>query len=186
MRQYPNAAEGLRLMFIGQILAIVSVVLLWVPFVGALLSLAAIVAVLAGIYKAGMDDENYRGALAFAAVNLLISLVFSVLQVMQISGLLADVLDVASDILSLLMVYVVCNTTSNLLHSLGNETLSQRGQTIIKIYAVCTVISIVCRVLGIIPIINIAAKLVSVVAALVQLVGGIMFILFLYSSSKVL
>lgn len=180
--RYPNAAQGLRLMFFGQILMIAGVLLFWVPLVGFLMVLAAPVLEIIGIYKAGMDDENYRGVLVFVVLGLVANL---------ISGLVGDdflgfLLDAVSEVLSLLMVYGVCSTTSNLLHSVGQEELSQRGATVIKIYAACTVISIVCQVLGVIPIINIAAALVLAVSSIVQVVGYVMYLLFLNGSGKVL
>lgn len=182
MNQYPNAAAGLRLMFVGQMLVIVGVLLAWVPFVGALLIIASPVVEIIGVYKAGNDDENYRGALVFAVLVLAVNLISGLFG----EGLLSSLLDVASEVLSLLVVFTVCNTTSNLLHSIGQEALSQRGGTVVKIYTACTAISIVCRVLGIIPIINIAAAVVNGIAGLVAVAGYIMYLLFLYSSSKVL
>lgn len=180
--RYPNAANGLRLMFLSQILMIVGVLLAWVPLVGALLIIAAPVVELVGVYKAGDDDENYRGALVFVALVLMVNFISG----FKGEGFLGSILDMASEILSLLVVFSVCNTTSNLLHSIGQEELSQRGGTVIKIYTACTVISIVCRVLGIIPIINIAAALVAGVSGLVMVVGYVMYLLFLNGSSKVL
>lgn len=180
--RYPNAASGLRLMFLGQILMIVGVLLAWVPLVGALLIIAAPVVELLGVYKAGDDDENYRGALVFVALVLMVNFISG----FKGEGFFGSILDMASEILSLLVVFSVCNTTSNLLHSIGQEELSQRGGTVIKIYTACTAISIVCRVLGIIPIINIAAALVAGVSGLVMVVGYVMYLLFLNGSSKVL
>ena len=48
MYQYPNAANGLKLMFMGQILAIVGVLLIWVPLVGSLIVIAGGVLVARG------------------------------------------------------------------------------------------------------------------------------------------
>lgn len=180
--RYPNAASGLRLMFLGQILMIVGVLLAWVPLVGALLIIAAPVVELVGVYKAGDDDENYRGALVFVALVLMVNFISG----FKGEGLLGSLLDMASEVLSLLVVFSVCNTTSNLLHSIGQEELSQRGGTVIKIYTACTAISIVCGVLSIIPIINIAAALVAGISGLVSVVGYVMYLLFLNSSSRVL
>ena len=101
-------------------------------------------------------------------------------------GFLRFALEAAASVLNLLMVYSVCTTTSNLLHSIGQEELSQRGGTVVKIYTACTAISIVCGVLGIIPIINIAAALVNGISSLVMVVGYVMYLLFLNGSSKVL
>ena len=180
--RYPNAANGLRLMLMGQIILIAGALLAWVPLVGFLLIVAAPLVELVGVYKAGEDDDNYRAALVFAALAVVINLLAGVFH----SGLLNALLDMAGEIVSLLMMFTVCNTTSNLLHSVGEEALSQRGGTVIKIYTACTAISIVCRVLSIIPIINIAAALVSGIAALVQVAGYVMYLLFLNSSSKAL
>lgn len=180
--RYPNAANGLRLMFIGQILMIAGVLLAWVPFVGFLLLIAAPFVELLGIYRAGDDDDNYRGALVFAVLALVINLISGFLS----EGFLSSILDMASEVVGLLMVFSVCNTTSNLLHSIGQESLSQRGATVVKIYTACTAVSIVCQVLGIIPIINIAAALVAGVSSLIMLVGYVMYLTFLYGSSKVL
>ncbi len=180
--RYPNAANGLRLMFIGQILMIVGVLLVWVPFVGALLLIAAPFVELLGIYRAGDDDDNYRAALGFAVVAVVINLIVGFLS----EGFLSSILDVAAEVVGLLMMFSVCNTTSNLLHSIGQEALSRRGGTVIKIYAACTAVSIVCSVLGIIPIINIAAGLVSAVAGIVQIIGYVMYLLFLHDSSRAL
>lgn len=180
--RYPNAARGLKLMFIGRMLAIASLLLFWVPIVGIVLMLAPLVLELIGIYKAGYDDENYRGALVFAVLVLAVNLVSGLLG----EGILSSVLDMASSVLNLLMVYGVCNTTSNLLHSIGQESLSQRGGTIVKLYTGCVAVSVVCQALGLIPIINIAAALVSGIAGLVLVVGYVLYLLFLYSSSRVL
>lgn len=182
MNRYPNASAGLRLMFIAQLLMIAGALLLWVPLVGSLLAIGGIAAEIVGIYKAGADDENYRGALIFAAATLVISLILGFLQ----PGFFASLLSAASDVLNLLKVFAVCSTTVSLLHLMGEETLSQRGGTVIKIYGVCTAVSIICRVLSIIPVINIAAALVSGIAGLALVVGYVMYLLFLNGSSKAL
>ncbi len=180
--RYPNAAAGLRLMFVGQILMIVGVLLAWAPFVGVLLIVAAPIAELAGVYKAGDDDENYRGALVFIALVLVVNFISGFFA----EGFLHSILDVASEVLGLMVVFSVCNTTSNLLRSIGQEELSRRGGTVIQIYTACTIISIVCGVLAFIPIINIAAALANGISSLAAVVGYVMYLLFLNSSSRVL
>ena len=180
MDRYPNAAAGLRLMFVGQLLMIAGVALIWVPLVGSLLTIGGIAAEGIGIYKAGIDDENYRGALVFVALALVVDLIAGFVS----RGLFGSLLDVAGNVLNLLVVFTVCNTTSNLLHSIGNEALSDRGGTVVKIYTGCTVISIVCGVLSIVPIINIAVALVSIVSAIVLVIGYVMYLFFLNDSSR--
>lgn len=180
--RYPNAAQGLKLMFLGQILMIVSSFFFLIPILGLVLLAAAEVLELLGIYTAGKDDENYRGALVFAAALLAAGLISGLLQ----PGFLSSLLGLASSVLNFLVVFSVCNTTSNLLHSVGQEALSQRGALVVKIFAACTAVSLLCQLLSIIPIVNIAAALVSGIAGLVMVVGYVMYLLFLNNSSQAL
>ena len=182
MYQYPNAANGLKLMFMGQILAIVGVLLIWVPLVGSLIVIAGGVLEIVGLYKASSDDQSYRTALMFIAIGVVVNVMIGFLE----PGILASLLNVAVTVLNLLAVIQVCTTTSNLLHSVGNDVLSRRGSTVIKLYVVCAVVGLACSVLGVIPIVNIVAGLVSIVAAIAQLVGYVLYLMFLYSSSKAL
>ena len=184
MNQYPNAAGGLRLMFVAQILVIVGTLLIWVPLVGPVIVIVGGVVQLLGLYKAGTDDEGYRTALLITAVNLVVSLISQFL--FSNGGVMSSLLGIVGDVLGLAAIYFVCTTTSNLLHAVGEEGLSERGGTVIKIYTVCTVVSVVCSVLSVVPVLNILAALVSIVAAIALLVGYIMYLLFLNSSSKAL
>ena len=159
--RYPYAAKGLHLMFIGQILMLVGVALGWVPFVGGLMALAGGVMELVGLYQAGTDDQGYRTALVFQAVSVAVNLLAGFLGE---GSILNGVLSVA----------------------VGNETLSRRASTVMKLYVACTAVSIVCGILGIIPIVNIVAGLVAAVAAIALLVGYVLYLMFLYGSSRAL
>lgn len=170
------------MLFIAQILSIVGSLLVWIPFIGNLPVIVAAALEIAGIYKAGGDDKNYRGALVFAFAVLVVSVISGALGESVISG----VLEAGNEVLSLLLVYSVCGTTSSLLRSIGQDAISGRGNTVIKIYAGCTVVFLVCRVLSVVPIINLAAGVMSAAASIVEVVGYVMFLLFLYDSSKVL
>ena len=179
---YHNASGGLRLMFIGQILMLVGLVLIWVPLLGSLLTIAGGVVEIVGLYRAGNDDQGYRTAMIFQLIGVVVNVVAGFLD----EGILNSILSLASDVLGLMVVVQVCTTTGLLLHSVGNEALSQRGSTVIKLYVACTVVSIVCGVLSVIPVVNIVAGLVSVVAAIAQVVGYVLYLMFLYGSSKAL
>lgn len=180
--RYPNAAGGLKLVFTGQLLMLVGLVLIWVPLLGSLLAIAGGVVELVGLYKAGNDDQGYRTALIFVAVGIVVNLVAGFIG----EGFLNSVLSVAGEVLDLLAVVQVCTTTSLLLHSVGNEPLSRRGSTVMKLYVACTAVSIVCGILSVVPIVNILAGLVSVVAAIALVVGYVLYLMFLYGSSKAL
>ena len=180
--RYPNAADGLKLVFTGNLLMLVGLVLIWVPLLGSLLAIAGGVAELVGLYKAGNDDQGYRTALIFVAAGIVVNLIAGFVG----EGFLNSVLSLVGEVVSLLAVVQVCTTTSLLLHSVGSEKLSRRGETVMKLYVVCTAVSVVCGILSVVPIVNILAGVVAVVAAIAQMVGYVLYLMFLYGSSKAL
>lgn len=182
MRRYPNAAEGLRLMFIAQIVIIVGTVLMLVPVVGIIVGLVGGIVNLLGLYKAQADDNGYQMAFYVSIAVVVVG----VLRGIAGEGVLSMLLNIASIFLSLAVVYYVCITTSNLLHSIGEETLADKGVTVWRIYLAVGIVSIVCSVLLFVPVLNVLAMAVSVVAAIAQLVGYILYLIFLNGSSKAL
>lgn len=192
---YPNAAEGLKMLLISQILSIVNVLLAFVATAMLLagftlgLTLVRIVAIAAlaleiyGLFRATTDDEGYRTPLYAAAAGLVVYVLNIFLSDVPVIGAL---LTIISTVLAFIIVNGVCQTSGNLLHSKGNEALVDRGNTVAKIYFICTIINVVCTVIGIIPILNILSGLVSAIASIVLLVGYIMYLTFLSSGSKAL
>lgn len=195
---YPNAAGGLKLMFLAQILTIVGAVvtvvggvlalataglLSIVVLLGSLLMLAAGILDIAGLYKAGADDQGYRGALIFALIAVVVSIIMGWVDQ---SGILYSLLSIVDSILTFLVVNAVCQTTGNLLHSMGKDDLAARGATVSKLYLICTVITVVCILVGAIPIVNVLAGLASIVGGIITLVGYVLYLGFLNSGSKAL
>lgn len=93
-------------------------------------------------------------------------------------------MSICSGILGLLTVYYVCMAASHLLSAKGDQACADKGGTVWKLYAVCTLVSIVCAVLVLVPIINIAAALLLIIVALVMFVAGILYLVFLYQASQ--
>ena len=182
MKQYPNAANGLKLMFYGEILTIIAPLFLLVPWVGTILILIGGVLSLVGLNQAGSDDAGYRTAFVLTIVNLVLSIVVLFVG----DGFLATLIGLCSSVLSLLIVYYVCITTANLLHSIGEENLSSRGRTVWMINLICTVVGVVISLLMYIPILNVLAMAASIIMVIVQLIGYILYLMFLYGSCKVL
>lgn len=195
---YPNAAGGLKLMFLAQILTIVGTVvavvggvlalvtagvLAVVALLGSLVILVAGILDIVGLYKAGADDQGYRGALIFALIAVVVGVIMGFVEE---GGFLYALLSIADSILNFLVVNAVCQTTGNLLHSMGKDDLAERGNTVSKLYLICTVITVVCTLVGAIPIINILAGLASFVGAIITLVGYVLYLGFLNSGSTAL
>ena len=179
-QSYPNAARGLKWMFIAEILTLVSVPLMAI-FIGSLTALAATVLNLVGLYTATHDDAGYFPALYAAIASLVVSVLSNAFR----NRILTTVLSVISVVLGLFIVYQVITTSLNLLDG-RNGTLALRGGYVIKIYVVCTLVVVVCMVLSIIPIVDILAAVVSIVAAIAMVVGYVFYLMFLYGASKAL
>lgn len=179
--KYPHAADGLRLMFIGEILSIVGIFLTLI-LIGPVVFLIGGIMSLVGLYRAREDDEGYNTAfrvkIAGIAVNL-IGVFFS-------SGFIGGVLDIAGTIISLAVLYYAVNTTANLLYSVGESKISERGKTVWTINLICTVVSVIITVLAYVPLLNILAAAAAVVMLIVQLVGYILYLVFLYGSYRAL
>ena len=150
---------------------------------GLLVILATGILNIVGLYKAGADDQGYRGALIFALIALVLGLIVS--RVDQ-QGILHALLSIVDSILTFLVVNAVCQTTGNLLHSMGKEDLVEKGNTVSKLYLICTVISVVCTLVGAIPVLNLLAGLASMVGGIITLVGYVLYLIFLNSSSTAL
>lgn len=177
---YAVAGRGLRTMFIGEIVMLISGFLILIPFVGIIGMIAGFVLEIMGLNTAGPVRESYRTALYVTIANAVVSLLGALTGG---EGLLSGLLSAAGTLLSLYVVYVVCTVSSQLLGEKGDVVQAKRGNDIWKVYAACTVIGIVCQVLAVIPLVNLLAAVVSVVAAIVLFVAGILYLIFLYNAS---
>lgn len=195
---YPSAASGLKMMLLAQILTIVGAVvtvvgamlavvtagiLSIVMLLGSLLVLAAGILDIVGLYKAGADDQGYRGALIFALIAVVVGVVMGWV---EDGGILDALLSIVDSILTFLVVNAVCQTTGNLLHSMGKDDLAEKGNTVSKLYLICTVITVVCTLVGAIPVINVLAGLASIVGGVITLVGYVLYLIFLNNGGKAL
>ncbi|HIT02159.1 MAG TPA: hypothetical protein IAC84_04670 [Firmicutes bacterium] len=181
MRGYPEAARGLGKLFLAQILMIVGV--LTTPLlVGVILLLVGQVVYLIGLYQAKMDDEGYSGAFALRIISLIVSFLGGFWG----ESWMGDLFDLISNILGFVILYLVCSTTALLVGSLGWNDLARQGHTVWMINLVCTVISLACNLLMFIPVLNLLAIPVLLVTSIASLVGGVLFLVFLYRSSKAL
>ncbi len=183
MNRYPNASEGLKLLFYAQILIIVGTLLSLVPIVGSLIALIGGILNLVGLNRAGQDDEGYRTAFILSIVSIAVNVLSSFA---GSEGILASLLSIVSTLLSLGIIYFVCITTSNLLHSVGAEALSQRGITVWKINLICTVVSVALIVRMFVPVLNVLAAMGAIAVAIAEIVGYVLYMMFLSGSYKAL
>ncbi|MGN0325010.1 MAG: hypothetical protein ACI4DW_01780 [Lachnospiraceae bacterium] len=187
MGQYPNAGEGIKKVFIGEILAVVGVLLSWIPLVGLLIIIAAYVLTLMGLKKAGEDQQDYNKAVTLILINIVVSVLGTILGfIPAIGGILSTLASIASTVITLLVVYQVIMTSNGLLDSIGAADISGKGKTVWGLYLVCNIIGIICSILNKIPLLNILSGIISIIVGIVSLVAGIMYLIYLNKTSKAL
>ena len=182
MNYYPNAAQGLKMMFWAEIAAIACVVLMVVPLVNILAMIAALAASIismVGLYKAGSDDEGYKTAFILTIVNLVLELLNGV------EGFFGGLISIASAVVGLAIVYYVCTTTARLLTAVGSAEVAEKSN-VWKLYMVCTVVEVACVLVSWVPVLNVLAAIAAVISAIVMLVAEVLYMIFLYKSYQAL
>lgn len=175
------AGKGLQYVFWGAIALLAGTVLSFVPLLRTVVLIAGIVCEIYGYMTAAKSDTGYMNAV-FCLGGQLVA-VF--LQGIMGKGVLASLLGVISSILSLAVVYFMCQTTGRLLEA-DHPDLAFRAAMLWKLYLACTVVSVVCAVLGVIPLIGILAGLLGWVVSLVALVAIVLYLIFLYQAQEAL
>lgn len=181
---YPNATHGLERVYQSQVIALVAAVLMIIPVINILAAIALIVSLvlyMIGINEAGKDDESYKTAFTLIIVQLVISVLNSL-----IGGVIFDLVNEA---LALAVLYFVCITTNRLLkETAAAENLIDRGIVVWKLNVVCTVILLVCYLLRMIPgnIAVIIAGYLAIFAVIAQIIGTVLYILYLRNAYRAL
>lgn len=176
-QSHATASQGLMLVFIGQIVSLFT----FIPVLGVFAALGGLIVSVIGFYTLSQVNEGYKNAFMLTIVNLVIS----VLKVFFKTGIFSTMLGLIGSILGLLVVYLLCNTTAELLKG-TDDGLVDRAGLIWKLYALCTIVSIVCSLLSYIPLINILAALFTFVIAIVQIVASVLYMIFLWKSQNAL
>lgn len=172
-----RAGNGIYYLFIGQILGLLG----FIPILGMVAVLASFVICLYAIYVLSGVSEDYKTAFFITIVNLAVNIIGLFFN----HGFISGMLGMANTILSFLSVFYICKATAGILWGV-DQTLVSRAGLIWKLYGLCMVISLICELLMYIPIINILASIITFIIAIVQLVAGILYLIFLWQSQKVL
>ena len=179
---YINAGKGLKTMFTAEIGAIVSAVIMIIPFIGAVVGGIGVIvfSILSvyGLYVAGKDFEGLRNAFLLTIVSVILSLLAFI---PPIKGFIS----ILSSIISLMVVYFVCNSLKDALVGMGKSDIAGLGQTVWTITLICTVLDVILSIIALIPIIGIVAKFLLFFVGIGSLVGSIMYLVYLYKCSNV-
>lgn len=192
MTEYELAGKGLHIMYLGEIVGLVSTVLALLALAMPVMAIVAFVGLLAGgvmlligLGKASSAHKGYNTAL----VLVLVSMVLSLLKFLGNSlggDTTTSVINLISDIVSCVRTYYICKASGELLESKGEYMLAQKAEQIWKMVAACEGVAIVSRLVGWIPVLNILAILALFAAAIVSIVAVFMEISFYNNASKAL
>lgn len=190
MTEHNNAREGLRLLFIAEILQIVIAVLAVVPVLNLLAGIGGIVIIvitLLGLKKAGADHPLYKKAFTFSVVQLIIAfvgiLVAGIVTIFDASAgtIIGGFSELVGTVFDILIVFYILTATEILLGEGGHEEDALYGKTTWTIYlwtyAAAAIISILAsfNVLAL----NAIAMIGAVVAAVLEIIAGVRYIIFL-------
>ena len=172
-----KAGNGIYYLFIGQILGLLG----FIPILGIVAVLASFIICLYAIYILSGVSEDYKTAFFITIINLAVNIIGMFFN----HGIISGMLSMANTILSFLSVFYICKATAGILWGV-DQTLVSRAGLIWKLYGLCMVVMLICELLMYIPIINILASIVTFIIAIIQLVAGILYLMFLWQSQKVL
>lgn len=127
MVKYPNAASGIKKVFLAKIIGVIGVPLAFIPGIGALLLMTCTVAATIfnvwGILEASKDHNGYQTALVFTVADLIFSIVDTFIDNTAISS----VLSFAGNVMNIAVLYYICKSTGDLLRDVKNYGLANKG-----------------------------------------------------------
>lgn len=183
MNNYVNAGTGLKKVYIAEVGTLVCTILAFIPIINILAAVAALVFVvisLVGLYQAGKDIPGCKTAFILTIVSSVCSLLG------YFGGIISTLISIVTTVLSFLVMYYVCTSVAEVMNSIQQPDIAQRGQTVWKISLGCSIASVVFQLLVLIPGFAIIATIASVVVAIISIVNVVLFMLFLGKSSAAL
>ena len=162
----------------------VSKALKWI-FIAAILNLFPIVSIvgfmlnLVALYAAGKLEKGYNTAFMLSIAGIVVS----VIDAFAGKGVFGALVSIVSTVIGLGVLYFVVSTTNGLLNTSGANEVAAKGEKVWKINLICVVASVVLSLLAFIPVL---AGLLAVVVFIVEVVGAILYLVYLYNSSKAL
>ena len=181
------AGKGLKLLFIGQILSVISNFMAE-GLLSGLVSLTSVIVALVGLNMAAPAHPKFRTAFRLNIVMIVLLVVTAILSVLPKAGLslgltaLLLAVAILAVALGVWSVYLICTAAGELLTANGYATLSAKGVTVWKLFLVCSVTMVVFMVLLVVPFVQIIAAFLVLGTAVAMLVGAILYMVFLYNA----
>ena len=95
---------------------------------------------------------------------------------------IAVILSIAKSVLSLMVVYYVCNSVAGVMNQIGASDIASIGTNVWNINLVCCIVVVVVSFLVFVPALTVIAGLTAIVCTIASLIASIMYMVFLYKS----
>lgn len=190
-----NISKGLTMIFIGQILQLLS----FIPAVGWVCGLVGLILFLVGLSGAGKYNPDYKKAFTLTIVNIFVSFIASILALasawdtiaayagvnsgLGFTGILSVLFSIATLVISLMVVQIICRTTAA---TINMPIWTSKSDTVIKLYSAVFIINIVISFIGLFPFAYAITDVLSIITGIIAIVGGILFLMFVNGAKKVL
>lgn len=178
------AGKGLKLLYISQVLNVISAIL-GEGVLPGLVSLVALILAWVGLSTAAPTHPYFRTALQVNIALVVLDVVSIVLTGLQLA-VPAVLLLIAEMVLNVLSVYLVCTAAGQLLTVNGYVPLAAKGVTVWKLYLACSVAVVVFMVLSLVPFLLFVAGVLVLGTTVAMLVDIVLYMIFLYHASNAL
>lgn len=204
---FPNAYEGVKKIWISEILNLVGAAAMLVAAISILLSasasyddavfglgivmiimlgssIALIVAFIfkiIGINRASLDEPAFKTAFFLVIAGLVVSVVSTVFgKIATVKGITS----IASDVIDLAVTVFIIRGIRNLAVKLSDHEIDQKGDTLLKLFIVIYALLLIAHIVALISV-EVSA-IVSLIAAVLSLVQAILYLLFLNKAKTML
>lgn len=205
MNSFPNAASGMKKLFkaeifmlVGAILSALSLIFTFLAVTNFALLIVVTICVIAGLVfslvgyinsliavkRAGADHSGYNSAFLCMIFALVITVVGSALTLFAVVGPAADIVKLVSNVLEVVAVLLVIQSTEKLLFDRDKDALAVKGERVTTFIIIPYIISIILKVVTLFvltPGVNIVLSIVSLICAVV---GYILYLSFIKKASK--
>lgn len=192
-----SVGSNLNLLFVGHAIALALGILGLVGVSGgiwSLVNLASLVVVMVALDRLKFSHPGYGKAFRYEMILIVFALISgALLVVIVLLPLLAWLLwpvsvlvMIGSNILNYLVIHFTSLSTADMVRDAGDLNTASLGDTVDKIYLICTAVSVICTILGVIPILGSIFNLLGKLTSLASIVGLGLLVYFLYRAKTCL
>lgn len=205
MSVFPNAAKGVKKIFVAEIMALIGAILLgtgivfgidglfgevvWMEIVSivfifgsAVLLLIAYINNMVGLGQASRDDQGYKVALWMMIISMILSILFTIFEGLATTYLIMNMFCTSAlflaNLLEMFSILVAIRTTEKLLVLKGDALLAATGEASVFLMIVPFLITALLRIITIFTP-NFIDMILSIAATVIVTFGYIMYLSFL-------